>query len=175
MKWGGKQKWRRERERESKKGGGLNSGWLNCARQSKAMVEVNTTFGLCCNCSRWEVARRPQRSQCEDWGSRERRCFSSVAQQSDFSLFLLRFLHSKNAMETWSLSCWIPKQTFLFFFFFKTYNKMECRFKTKDGIRDLKMGLSDYNVNRISLFRDTGFRNSHYLDKHGVLKPAYLI
>lgn len=41
-----------------------------------------------------------------------------VAQQSDFSLFLLQFLHSKNAMETWLLSCWIPKQTFFCFLFF---------------------------------------------------------
>lgn len=52
---------------------------------------------------------------------------------------------------------------------------MECWFKTKDGNRDLKMGLSEYNLNRNSLFSDAGFRNGHYLDKHGVLKPAYLI
>lgn len=60
---------------------------------------------------------------------------------------------------------------------------MECWFKTKDGSRDLKMGLSLsnpllnqlINLNRSSLFSDTGFRNSHYLEKHGVLKPAYLI
>lgn len=37
------------------------------------------------------------------------------------------------------------------------------------------MGLSEYNLNRSSLFSDTGFINSHYLDEHGVLKPAYLI
>lgn len=36
------------------------------------------------------------------------------------------------------------------------------------------MGLCEYNLNRRSLFSDTGFRNSHYLDKCGVLKPAYL-
>lgn len=52
---------------------------------------------------------------------------------------------------------------------------MECWFKAKDGSRDLKMGLSDYNLNRSSLLSDTGFRNSHYLGKHGVLKLDYLI
>lgn len=52
---------------------------------------------------------------------------------------------------------------------------MGCWFKTQDGSRDLKMGLSEYNLNRSLLFSDTGFRNGQYLDKQGVLKPAYLI
>lgn len=37
------------------------------------------------------------------------------------------------------------------------------------------MGLSEYNFNRSLLFRDTDFRNSHYLAKHGGLKAVYLI
>lgn len=62
-----------------------------------------------------------------------------VAQQSDFSLFLLRFLHSKNAMETWLLGCWIPKQTFLFFFPFyflrnKTKWNVDLKLKMEVGI-----------------------------------------
>lgn len=112
MKWGGKQKWRRERERgRGKKEGSLSSGWLNCVLQSP--VEVNIAFRLNCDFSQWAVAWRPQRSQCEGWGSWARRRFSSYCPADWLQPeFLLTFLHSKNAMECWLLGCWIPKQTF---------------------------------------------------------------
>lgn len=77
IKWGGKQKWRREKERgrAKKEAAWAADGWTVLRN---AMVEGNITFRLCCCFNPWEVARRrPQRSQCEDWGSQKRRRFSS--------------------------------------------------------------------------------------------------
>lgn len=136
MKWGGKQKWRREKERgrAKKEAAWAADGWTVLR---EAMVEVNIAFRLCCDFNWWEVARRPQRSQCEDWGSRERRRFSSCCPADWLQPeFLLQFLHSKNAMESWLLGCWIPKQTFFFFKKRKKITKMGCWFKTKGGSRD---------------------------------------
>lgn len=105
----------KERERgRGKKEGGLSSGWLNCVLQSP--VEVNIAFRLNCDFSQWAVAWRPQRSQCEGWGSWARRRFSSYCPADWLQPeFLLTFLHSKNTVECWLLDCWIPKQTFFFF------------------------------------------------------------
>lgn len=173
MKWGGKQKWRREKERgrAKKEAAWAVDGWTVLR---KAVVEVNVAFRLCCNFSRWEVVRRPQRSQCEDWGSRERRRFSSrcpadwlqpvsssiSAQQECYGKLVARLLDPKN-------------RPFFFFLRIKTKWDVELKLKVEVGIK--KKGLSEYNLNRSLLFRDTGFRTSHYLAKHGGLKPAYLI
>lgn len=126
MKWGGKQKWRREREREGeekRKAAWAADGWTVFY---KAPVEVNIVFRLNCDFSQWAVAWRPQRSQCEGWGSWARRRFSSYCPADWLQPeFLLTFLHSKNAMECWLLGCWIPKQTF----FLKKYTKRDVDLK----------------------------------------------
>lgn len=103
----------REREGEQKKEAAWAAdGWTVLC---KAMVEVNIAYRLCCDFNQWAVVRRPQRSQCEDWGARVRRRFSSYCPADWLQPeFLLRLLHSKNVMESWLLSCWIPKQTYFF-------------------------------------------------------------
>lgn len=97
-----------------------------------------TSHSGCAATSVSERWRGDPRGACvKTWGSRERRRFSSCCPADWLQPeFLLQFLHSKNAMESWLLGCWIPKQTLLFFFFLRKKNKMGCWFKTKGGSRD---------------------------------------
>lgn len=83
-------------------------------------------------CERWRGD--PRRASVKT-GVRERGGASlPVAQQTDFSLFLLQFVHSKKLWKAGYLAAGSQNRLF----FLKRRTKMGCWFKTKGGSRDKK-------------------------------------
>lgn len=103
----------RERQREQKRRQLEQQMAELCSAKPWWKLTSHSDCAVTSVCERWRGD--PRRANVKT-GVQERGGASlPVAQQTDFSLFLLQFVHSKNAMESWLLGCWIPKQTFFFF------------------------------------------------------------
>lgn len=132
MKWGGKQKWRREREREGeekRKAAWAADGWTVFY---KAQWKLTSRSGWTVTSvsERW---RGDPRGASVKAGARERGGASlRIAQQTDFSLSF--FLHFCTARTPWNAGCSAAgSQNRLFF---KEIHKTGCWFKTNGGSRD---------------------------------------